>query len=113
MELNIGIICASLPTLRALFAKFFPNTFSSSIVSAADHACRNSDRSGEDRLVSPPNMAQIADGGILVQKEIQVGDVETGTGTFLASDSEVESQRAQPGISIRAEITEPEVVAWR
>ncbi|KAF2013598.1 hypothetical protein BU24DRAFT_312480, partial [Aaosphaeria arxii CBS 175.79] len=32
MELNIGIICASLPTLRAFLVKFFPNTFTSSVV---------------------------------------------------------------------------------
>ncbi|KAF2184948.1 hypothetical protein K469DRAFT_577795 [Zopfia rhizophila CBS 207.26] len=31
MELNIGIICASLPTLRAFLAKLFPNTFRSTI----------------------------------------------------------------------------------
>ncbi|KAF2463544.1 uncharacterized protein BDR25DRAFT_165387, partial [Lindgomyces ingoldianus] len=33
MELDIAIICASLPTLRAFLVKFFPNTFSSSISS--------------------------------------------------------------------------------
>ncbi|KAF2834658.1 hypothetical protein M501DRAFT_943757, partial [Patellaria atrata CBS 101060] len=27
VELNVGIICASLPTLRALLTKFFPNAF--------------------------------------------------------------------------------------
>lgn len=31
MELNIGIICASLPTLRALLSKMFPRAFKTSL----------------------------------------------------------------------------------
>jgi len=31
IELTIGIVCGSLPTLRALFARFFPRVFKSSL----------------------------------------------------------------------------------
>jgi hypothetical protein len=87
MELNIGIICASLPTLRAIFVEYFPNTFSSSIP-GAQCMYQNSNQSRNRQLVVHRRYG--SDGGIINKNEVNT-DVERGRGTFLASDSEVET----------------------
>lgn len=95
MELNIGIICASLPTLRALLAKFLPNTFSSSI-GGAHQGYDHTDQSGRGQLIHTNDTIPTiqTDGSIVVRDEPNV-DLEKGKGTFLASDSEAEGG-AQP-----------------
>lgn len=87
MELNIGIICASLPTLRAIFAEYFPNTFSSSI-HGAHYTYQNSDQSRTLQLV---DHRRYGSDGVIIHKNEVGADVERGRSTFLASDSEVET----------------------
>jgi hypothetical protein len=89
MELNIGIICASLPTLRAFLAKFFPNTFRSSIADARQGY--NTDQSGQRQLIGNQTDTTQTAGTIVINNE---ADVEKGRGTFLASDSEAEGPQA-------------------
>ena len=88
MELNIGIICASLPTLRAFVVEYFPNVFHPSL-----HLHRVSDQSGQTGLVG--NTTDSA-GIIVIQTNTAPEDVEKGrpVGTFLASDSEAETPAA-------------------
>ena len=105
MELNIGIICASLPTLRALIGKYFPGTF---------HFHHSSSQSGHRGLVEPSardeTIATVqtqAGGveGIAKRDEVNEGagverveDIEKAPvrPTFLASDSEAESGVLRP-----------------
>ena len=86
MELNIGIICGSLPTLRAFFAEYFPNTFSSSIY-GAHFTYQNSNQSGNRQLVGHKRHGSE---GVIPIKSKAAADLERGRGTFLASDSELE-----------------------
>lgn len=100
MELNIGIICASLPTLRALLAKYFPRMFRAAVISrakqqgayqssASDHqkyACRAGNSGTFDET--------LADGAILIKSEIDV-DVEQGQNSFLASDLDADQHSLQ------------------
>jgi hypothetical protein len=91
MELNIGIICASLPTLRALLAKHFPNTFTSSISPA--HQAYGTGGTTHRDLLSINRDSQLA--GMVIMPNA-LPDVEKSRGeTFLASDSEAEN-RLQP-----------------
>jgi hypothetical protein len=102
MELNIGIICASLPTLRALLAKFFPRMFKVAILSRAkaQGACGQSDELGGQRKYacragnSGTFDETLVDGAILIKNEIDV-DVEQGHTTFLASDSDADGNSLQ------------------
>jgi hypothetical protein len=93
MELNIGIICASLPTLRALLAKFFPRLFKVAVISRAkaQDAYRSHDsapRKYANRREDSGNFDErLADGAILIKSEI---DVEVGQNSYLASDSDAE-----------------------
>lgn len=97
MELNIGIICASLPTLRAFLAKFFPQTFRSSIADARQGY--NSNQSGQRQLIEDQEeTTQTA--GIIVNNET---DTEKGRGTFLASDSEAEGGPQTPEMAMVAD----------
>lgn len=86
MELNIGIICASLPTLRAFFGRYFPNTFT---VASRSHGSEHSGI-GQRPLIHHKiaSRASCNVGAILIKKEIDIYS-ETHA-TFLASDSEAE-----------------------
>jgi hypothetical protein len=97
MELNIGIICASLPTLRAFFAEHFPKTFSASIP-GTQYTCQSSDQSGNRRLVR--HIRSESDGATVINKEAGCTDVEGGRSTFLASDSEVETPGVVPPLEM-------------
>lgn len=91
MELNIGIICASLPTLRAFLAEFFPNAFASSIPGAHQDY---SNQSGQRQLMDQ-NSSESA-GVVVIKNEASEVDVEKARGTFLASDSEAETPGLAP-----------------
>lgn len=97
VELNVGIICASLPTLRAFFAQYFPNAFSSSI-SGGHYTYQNSDQGGSRHLVGHRRSG--SDGVIHIKNEVGSADVERGRGTFLASDSEVETPGLVPPLEL-------------
>lgn len=99
MELNIGIICASLPTLRAFLVKFFPQTFRSSSIAYAPGQGYNSDRSGRRQLVEQEHAVQNS-GDIIINNETDV-DIEKARPTFLASDSEKEVSQQPPMMQLR------------
>ncbi|KAK8086119.1 CFEM domain-containing protein [Apiospora phragmitis] len=74
IEINTGIICACMPSLRLLLVKLFPrvlggstNARSQYYMSGADHN-RNNTRSGKRN----PNLSQSRDGGILYSKSYTV-----------------------------------------
>lgn len=83
MELNIGIICASLPTLRALLAKHFPGTFSSSRYSNGRPGYRG----------SRPSMAKQR---IIGDKEIGVPQNNGSITHSSTSDNEDEKSETAP-----------------
>ncbi|PSN60339.1 hypothetical protein BS50DRAFT_563986 [Corynespora cassiicola Philippines] len=95
MELNIGIICASLPTLRAFFAKYFPNTFTSSL-RGLYHAQPNSDRTCQARrsVFIPFHIYRNAG---VIDINHAPHDVEKAREAFPASDSS--DAELRPGIS--------------
>lgn len=89
MELNIGIICASLPTLRALLVRFFPNAFRATF-NYAQQAPPGTDGSGQAQLIQPQSMSTTRSAGIVLNNEPEDPEKGRTPGTFLASDSEQE-----------------------
>lgn len=74
MELNTGIICASLPTLRAFFTKYWPRAFLTS--------WRGSHRTGADEGTAKGQYYNM-EGSVMVKKTITINrvgdDVQLGT----------------------------------
>ncbi|KAF2749358.1 hypothetical protein M011DRAFT_456842 [Sporormia fimetaria CBS 119925] len=101
IELNVGIICASLPTLRALFAKYFPRFFSSSVLSRGNvgNGYRSNGYSRKRNSVS--HDGTLLDGTIHVKNEVDV-DVESAKneGPFADSSSDT-ALRAPPSAFVR------------
>lgn len=85
IELNVGILCASLPTLRALFIEYWPRAFLSSFSFRATPGESHHTAKGEYY-----NM----EGSILVKKTIAIestGDTEAGSSgkpQFLSSHAD-------------------------
>ncbi|PSN69730.1 hypothetical protein BS50DRAFT_631711 [Corynespora cassiicola Philippines] len=76
VELNVGIICASLPTLRAFITKHFPHAFSSSFRSLY-HAYPNSDpASGTTR--NTRNSKYFSKKFRTKHNDFEVQDIESG-----------------------------------
>lgn len=63
IELNVGILCASLPTLRAFFARIWPRAFLS---------VHNSQRAGADTADGRKGQYYNMEGSIMVRKTIAI-----------------------------------------
>ena len=71
IELNVGILCASLPTLRAFFNKVWPRAFLSTF---------NSRRVGADTENATKGQYYNMEGSIMVKKTIAIQNVRAVDG---------------------------------
>ena len=101
--MNIGIICASLPTLRAFVVRLFPKIFRSTRESTpnakigrkAGGGSGGTAESDESELVHMPAGRP----SVATNVSDPFADVEKGTGTFYASDSDRGYARDESGRS--------------
>ncbi|KAH7131876.1 hypothetical protein B0J11DRAFT_565468 [Dendryphion nanum] len=92
MELNIGIICASLPTLRAFLARYFPSTFTLSMLSQTSEASGAIQRPLMRQSIGIHASEDV--GTIIIKNEVR--NLNERNGTFFTSDSEAEDVPARP-----------------
>ncbi|KAF2280804.1 uncharacterized protein EI97DRAFT_454047 [Westerdykella ornata] len=91
IELNVGIICASLPTLRALFAKYVPSLFNSSVIRRRNVMGAyqyHSEGKGGRRRASMSMEDAILDGGIHVKNEVEIDIENRKSSTFPRNNSD-------------------------
>ncbi|KAJ4353986.1 uncharacterized protein N0V89_005718 [Didymosphaeria variabile] len=94
IELNVGIICASLPTLRAFIIQHFPRVFRSTRGSTPTARVGYKTNNGSVEIAEgdESELVRMPAGRPSVATNVSdpFGDVEKGKGTFFASDSEQE-----------------------
>ncbi|KAF2112246.1 hypothetical protein BDV96DRAFT_649053 [Lophiotrema nucula] len=94
MELNIGIICASLPTLRALLAKHFPRVFHSSTSRRSYHHQRTDESDVQKKLVRQQEDLEAAQNRAIVVRE----------------EFDIQSERKDSPVSLSLPVQAPEMI---